>query len=113
MGVFEKLSYGSLVTVLGVGIVFLALFALVIFIVILGRVLKTGRSTKPEITAVTQAQGEQVNVPSVDGNQLDPNEEAAVIAAVMAVISTQRPALNSGFIVRSVRRVAGNSRMRI
>ncbi|MGI5877741.1 MAG: OadG family transporter subunit [Christensenellales bacterium] len=92
MTILEKLGQGMWALVLGMVIVFIALFLLIVAIVIMRQAIRLARSPKPDKSAP---------VPETPAQDSD---EEAVVAVIMAAIAAMGEAEGTRFRLKAFRR---------
>lgn len=100
----NALSYGGIVTIIGMAVVFFGLFLLILCVSAMAAFFKA--KDKKKIETTVKAPEAPVAAPAVEEEIVDDTELIAVIAAAIAAFD------NSGktLVVRRVRRVSGWSR---
>jgi len=101
----EKLTFGLFVTLLGMGTVFLALWALIAVLNIMSKLTKQKKEEKKPFPTEETSNGQQLMTNDVSENGLD-DEIAAVIAAAIATTLNQPV---HRFLVRSITRISPNT----
>ena len=110
MGILNALSYGGIVAVIGLFIVFLGLTILICAVLIMGKVMKAATARKEAAKAAAAPAPAPVAAPAVveeepEEEVTDPELIAVIAAAIAAFDSSNKP-----LVVRKVRRVSGWNR---
>ena len=100
----ETLVFGLQVTVIGVGMVFVALIALIFIISLQDKILSGFTKKKPEKVETPKVETAQVvSASQSEAKKEDQDELIAVIAAAISAYNGQQ------VVVKNIRRVTGNA----